>query len=157
MAVRLSAPYRDDTINDAADSDYGSDIDSATWDEALSQSFSQPFSQSQLPTPLVNVEDVDEPLLPQRDDAEAQTHSLRLTRIQEDLDAAIASNGYTAEQLARIRQSLQEVTSTLEQQRESAPRPSTLNRESSVAVEYDEANRSTFVGMSIMILIFSGD
>lgn len=140
MAREHDVPVHDDTIDeDDAASDYGSDLDSATLDEVFSQSFSQPVPTA----PTIKIEDVDEPLLPQQDDAEAQTHSLRLARLRQDLDAAIESNGYTSTQLARIRESLNEAIDGIAS---TSPQlsPRSLKRERPLEIEYDESNRNSF-------------
>lgn len=79
MAVDIQHPSQ--AIKDtAADSDYGTDIDDATWDAAISQAESQRI-------PQIRIQDIEEPVLP--DDSEPQTHSLRLARLREHLVEAI--------------------------------------------------------------------
>lgn len=87
-------------IDTATESDYGSDLDNDAWDAV----FSQPESQQQEPTatsPNIKIEEevVEEAVIP--DDAEPQTHSLRLARIRENLEAAIRDLDGVASELGK--------------------------------------------------------
>lgn len=149
-AVEQSEPNGDDTIgDDNAESDYGSDLDSATWDEAYTRAFphqtqtqTQNFDQI---SPTVKLEDVEEPVLPQQDDSEAQSSHLRLARIQQDLDAAIESSSHTSAQLRHIRDSLTRAIRGADAQL--SPNIG-VKREHSLEVDYDQENgaRATFSG-----------
>lgn len=145
MALQQSARDGDDIGDEeGAESDYGSEFDDATWDQA----FSQAFSQDALPkTPRVKFEDVEEPILPQQDDSEAQSSHLRLARLRDDLDTAIASNSETSAQLRHIRESLTRAISGVEDSDTQSSRNTRIKRERSVEIEYDEDNRTTFSGM----------
>lgn len=82
----------DDTIaqqHAPDESDYGSDLDDATIDELFSQPLTP--SQARLP-PAPDTEDVEEPVIPQRDESELQSDILRLPRA--DVEALLASLGH---------------------------------------------------------------
>ncbi|KAF7190655.1 Exonuclease V [Pseudocercospora fuligena] len=147
MALQQPAHDGDDIGDEEdADSDYGSEFDDATWDEA----FSQAFSQDALPKiPRVKFEDVEEPILPQQDDSEAQSSHLRLARLRDDLDTAIASNSETSAQLRHIRENLTRAISGVEDTDTQTSRNTRLKRERSVEIEYDEDNRTNFAGVHI--------
>lgn len=153
MAISQSLQNDADVIL-SAESDYGSDLDDATLDEVLSQPFAQAFSE---PTntshaPKNHIEDVEEAVLPERDDAEsqAQISSLRLARLRDHVELAISGLGHTSSHLAIIRDSLAEVLVGLEADSTQSPHPA---RETvrSVEIEYDAANRNTFSSMSLVI------
>ena len=105
---------------EAPESDYGSDLDNDAWDAVFSQPESQPTC-----LPRITIENIEEPVLP--DDAEPQTHSLRLARIRENLEQAIRG--------------LDDVANELQGSR--------VKRERSIEIEYDERNRRSFSGESI--------
>ncbi|PIA95817.1 putative exonuclease V, mitochondrial [Cercospora beticola] len=82
----------DDTIaqqHAPDESDYGSDLDDATLDELFSQPLSPPQGG---PPPGINTEDVEEPVIPQRDESELQSDILRLPRA--DVEALLATLGH---------------------------------------------------------------
>ncbi|USW56629.1 Putative exonuclease V [Septoria linicola] len=93
----------DDTIvKDADESDYGSDLDDATVDALLTNTtLSQPQDTQ---SPSVKIEDVEEPVLPQRDENEPENDSLRLLRA--DVEAVLTGLGQITAQSARIREAL---------------------------------------------------
>lgn len=147
MAIGEPMKSHDDTIDSTEDiaSDYGSDIDDATLDDIFSQSFSQSVT---LPTPQIKVEDVDEAVLPERDDSETQTETLRLTRLRADVEHALSGLDSTTVQLAHIRETLNQAISGL------GDTPTQFSRHSpkrarSVEIEYDESNRSAWPSMLI--------
>ncbi|KAK4498299.1 hypothetical protein PRZ48_010957 [Zasmidium cellare] len=86
----------DAPLDTTADSDYGSDLDAEAWDAV----FSQP-PESQFALPQVKLEDVEEPVIP--DDAEPQSHSLRLARIRGNLEQAIRELDGVVGELGRER------------------------------------------------------
>ncbi|KAF2173971.1 hypothetical protein M409DRAFT_16241 [Zasmidium cellare ATCC 36951] len=99
MAVHGPTQQPAPTI-DPADSDYGSDLDNDAWDAI----FSQPPESQPTIIPQLKIEEsvVEEPILP--DDAEPQTHSLRLARIRENLEAAIRDLDGVAGELEQKRE-----------------------------------------------------
>lgn len=107
--VKMAISHASQTATDTAgDSDYGSDIDGDTWDDIFSQSQSHPLppppppAAFPLPLPLV-LESIEEAVLPHADDAETPpTRSLRLARIQENLQKAIAGLSDASAQLAAV-------------------------------------------------------
>ncbi|KXT17839.1 hypothetical protein AC579_5357 [Pseudocercospora musae] len=149
MALQQPARSGDDIGEEehaGAESDYGSEFDDATWDEAFSQAFSQDALHR---TPTVRFDHAEEPLLPQQDDSEAQSSHLRLARLRDDLDAAIASNSETSTQLRHIRESLTRSISGVDDSDTQSSRNTSIKRERSTELKYDESNRTSFTGVHV--------
>lgn len=115
-ALVRSQPQNTDA---AVESDYGSDIDNDAWDAVFSQNESQPI-------PALKIEDVDEPLIP--DDAEPQTHSLRLARVRETVVAA--------------RENLEEALRDLDELRDRIPQ----REPARIQYDFEDKHSKTFSG-----------
>lgn len=109
-------------VINSIESDYGSEPDDDTWDQAFSQSQSQTQPVQTIPRIAIEeVEELEAQILPKDD--EAPPSSLRIARIREHLVQAIAGLDDISRQ---------------------TPSPRSPQRAKSIEIEYDESNRRSF-------------
>lgn len=108
-------------VIDSIESDYGSELDDDTWDQAFSQSQSQTQPVQSIPRIAIDeVEELEAQIIPKED--EAPPSSLRIARIRKHLSQAIAE--------------LDDIYKPLPNR--------SPERAKSVEIEYDASNRRSF-------------